>query len=95
MSTYDDSVGFTVPGWEFVVKGRPDLPRRRPMPIPKCPACGHKGKPVGVSGDMFFCEYCGALYDTEPEEGGDYLADPSKRMERREEDASRMRKKRR
>ena len=62
------------------------------MSIPKCPACGHRGKPQGVSGDLFFCEYCGMHYDSEPDEGGDYHADPSRRMERREEQAKRRRR---
>lgn len=59
------------------------------MKVPKCPACGHRGKPQGVTKEVFWCDYCGGLYDNEPEEGGDFYTDPSRRLELREEKSNR------
>lgn len=48
----------------------------------KCPVCGRSGAPM--SGGLFRCSL-GHLFDSEPNEGGDYDRDPSRRLERAEE----------
>lgn len=47
----------------------------------KCPVCGRKGKPLG---ELFRCEL-GHTFDSDPDEGGSYHSDPSRRLEREEE----------
>jgi DNA-directed RNA polymerase subunit RPC12/RpoP len=37
-----------------------------------------------VSPGEYVCSHCGTEFDDNPNEGGDYSADPSKRMERAE-----------
>ena len=49
---------------------------------PPCPRCGNSSqKSLSQIADTFKCDKCGAMYDDDPEEGGDYFADPSRRME--------------
>lgn len=59
------------------------------MPAPQrprvhCPACGDSQ--IGGEGQTIFrCEKCGGMFDTSPDEGGDYSdRDPSRRMQREE-----------
>lgn len=55
--------------------------------IPPCPQCGRKKsvQPQGTCGDMFRCKACGAVFDSDPEEGGDYSTfNPAARLEREE-----------
>lgn len=54
-------------------------------PTPKCPACGRRGKPVGVCGDQWYCGHCQASDNEFPDEGGTHSDhDPSWRMQREE-----------
>jgi hypothetical protein len=46
---------------------------------PKCPR-GCPGKPAPHAGKRFKCNRCGGVFDHNPAEGGDYHADPAKRM---------------
>lgn len=59
------------------------------MKPPKCPACGaSKGAPHGHN--RFKCRRCATLFDSDPEEGGDYDSrDPSKRLQREEKERAR------
>jgi hypothetical protein len=51
---------------------------------PPCPQC-HTNKYANAhDGDQFYCGKCGGIYDADPDEGGDYFRDPSKRMEAEE-----------
>ncbi len=51
----------------------------------RCPRCNRRGTPQGVCGDMFYCRRCDAVFDSEPDEGGDYSDyDPSYRLQRQE-----------
>ena len=49
---------------------------------PRCPQCG-RVRAVKEFFDMFRCSSCGAEFDDDPDEGGDYLSDPTKRIERK------------
>ena len=51
---------------------------------PRCIQCGSR-KAVEKLVDTYHCTRCGAWFDDDPDEGGDFWADPSKRMERRGE----------
>lgn len=57
---------------------------------PKCinPACGRRKTVIrvnyGKDRGEFYCSHCGTQFDDDPDEGGDYSADPSKRLERAE-----------
>lgn len=55
--------------------------------MPPCPVCktNKQVKVIGVSGDMFRCGRCNGIFDSEPNEGSDVFADPSRRMEKQEE----------
>jgi ribosomal protein L37AE/L43A len=46
---------------------------------PSCPKCG-KTRPGLVKGGRYKCNRCHAIFDQQPNEGGDYHADPAKRM---------------
>lgn len=52
---------------------------------PSCPKCG-TNKRVSTHGqDQFFCGRCKGLFDSDPDEGGDYSdRNPALRMERQE-----------
>jgi hypothetical protein len=52
------------------------------MPKPKCPVCARVGKQIKPG--EYRCSL-GHLFDANPNEGGDYHADPSKRIERQDE----------
>lgn len=49
----------------------------------RCPFCNHR-KSVKQKADLYFCTKCFRQFDDDPEEGGDYFADPTKRLERQE-----------
>lgn len=50
----------------------------------KCPQCG-RIKAVQKAGAFYKCNGCGAVFDDEPEEGGDYSdRNPAARLERLE-----------
>ena len=52
---------------------------------PPCPVCNTAKHVVPHDGDAFYCGKCHGCFDAEPDEGGDYFSDPSKRLERVEE----------
>lgn len=53
-------------------------------PTPPCIRCGRR-KAVQRIGELLKCTACGAIFDDDPEEGGDYSArNPAARMERQE-----------
>lgn len=49
-----------------------------------CPFCGNK-RTVNLSEHMFRCHNCDKHFDDDPDEGGDWGADPARRMMREEE----------
>lgn len=53
----------------------------------RCPWCGRR-KSVVAEGETFYCTACSRRFDSDPNEGGDYFSDPSKRLERSEEKRS-------
>jgi ribosomal protein L37AE/L43A len=50
---------------------------------PPCPRCKRKNA-ERLEGGFLRCRACGAFFDDDPDEGGDYCADPTKRIERLE-----------
>lgn len=47
-----------------------------------CPRCGRRTQPQG---GLHWCTHCRALFDDDPDEGGDYSdRDPSRRLVRAE-----------
>jgi hypothetical protein len=52
----------------------------------KCPYCG-RIKCVSPTDreNVHFCGHCKVYFDDDPEEGGDYYTDPSRRMENAEQ----------
>ena len=61
------------------------------MPSDKCPRCGRKGTTAQVG---WYCHACKMYFDGDPDEGGDYFTDPSRRLEKQEEWKARQRKRR-
>jgi ribosomal protein L37AE/L43A len=60
-------------------------------PDPPCPRCGRIAS-VARQGGLFYCRACAALFDDDPNEGGDYSdRDPSARIERQERQRGRRR----
>lgn len=60
------------------------------MVKPKCIGCGRR-KSVQPVGEFFKCSACGALFDADPDEGGDYSdRNPAARLDR--EDRARERR---
>lgn len=55
---------------------------------PKCLVCGRRKTVhrVGNEGSTYKCTGCGAMFDPDPDEGGTYYTDPTKRLEREDED---------
>lgn len=55
---------------------------------PKCLVCGRRKtvQRVGSEGSTYKCLGCGAMFDPDPDEGGTYYTDPTKRLEREDED---------
>lgn len=60
---------------------------------PTCPFCGRRKGIQPAGPDTFKCPACGAMFDSDPEEGGSHYSDPSKRLEM--EEAEREHKKNR
>ena len=57
-------------------------------PVPRCVRC--KSKRVARLGELYRCASCDALFDDNPDEGGDYSSrNPSARMEREERQRAR------
>ena len=55
------------------------------FPIVRCPRCG-TNKHVQVTGyNLYHCHQCHGTFDNDPDEGGDYGNNPSRRLEREEE----------
>jgi tRNA(Ile2) C34 agmatinyltransferase TiaS len=48
-----------------------------------CPACGGLAEDNGSG--FFRCPKCLGVFDDDPDEGGDYSTDPSRRLEREDE----------
>ena len=49
-----------------------------------CPMCGGRGRAIGPE-QLLVCRKCGGLYDSQPDEGGDYSTfNPAARLERAE-----------
>lgn len=56
-----------------------------------CPRCRRK-QPVREDAAQYWCDECRVLFDDAPDEGGDYCTDPTRRIERQEEQADRIRR---
>lgn len=50
-----------------------------------CPKCGRKQKSTGGKDALYWCNHCKGYFDNDPDEGGTYCDDPSKRIERAEQ----------
>ena len=64
----------------------------RKTKLPKCPHCMDRGKVIELPGRMFRCMKCLGHFDEDPDEGGDYHADPSRRLSMKEREARRPRR---
>jgi ribosomal protein L37AE/L43A len=54
----------------------------------KCPGCG-RSQPMRGRDAIYYCEDCKCQFDDDPDEGGDYFADPAKRLDKQEARAAR------
>lgn len=52
-------------------------------PMVRCPRCGTL-HPLNQQASVYRCQKCGGMFDDDPNEGGDYHDDPSRRVEREE-----------
>ncbi len=52
--------------------------------LPKCPRCGDNRLVFEDDDRGLWCNYCKIAFDNNPNEGGDYSNDPTKRIERQE-----------
>lgn len=53
--------------------------------IPLCPWC-HNRRYVYEDGDRnYFCARCKRIFDDDPDEGGDFFTDPTRRSEKMEQ----------
>lgn len=60
----------------------------------KCPRCGQRVA-VGEGQTIFYCSNCRAVFDDDPDEGGDYSdRNPAARLEREERRAAQPKRKR-
>ena len=60
---------------------------KKPATKARCPRCN---VPVAGNGSGFYrCPKCLGTFDDDPDEGGDYSTDPSKRIEREDEQRAR------
>lgn len=50
----------------------------------KCPKCGRKQDYTGPDA-LYYCKHCRAYHDDDPDEGGDFSNNPTRRIERHEE----------
>lgn len=48
-----------------------------------CPMCGRKQPHMGAEA-MYYCKPCGCYFDDDPDEGGTYSNNPSRRLEQEE-----------
>lgn len=56
---------------------------------PPCPVCRTNKHVNQHDGDCYFCNRCKGIFDNDPDEGGSCFNDPSKRLERQEEQRKR------
>lgn len=52
--------------------------------LPDCPRCGDNRLVFEDDDRGLWCNYCKIAFDNDPDEGGDYSNDPTKRLERQE-----------
>lgn len=67
-------------------KNRSHKGMRRDSKTPKvaCPRCGKK-QPEQNPNTIYFCSGCSGMFDSTPDEGGDYSSrNPAERLEREE-----------
>lgn len=63
---------------------------------PACPRCQNRSqRSILQIADTYKCGRCGAMYDNDPDEGGTHYSDPSKRLERAEDERARRQQRRR
>ena len=60
----------------------------------RCPGCGGK-QPRKLRDSIYWCDKCRCQFDDDPDEGGDYSWDPTRRLEREERRAVRRSAKKR
>lgn len=64
--------------------------RKRPAaptskgPQVACPKCGRRQPPVGTPDAWYWCRWCRGYFDNDPDEGGDFANDPTRRAEQQE-----------
>ena len=49
----------------------------------RCPRCNRRQKRQGPD-TLYWCEVCRCQFDDDPDEGGDYCTDPTRRIVREE-----------
>ena len=59
------------------------------MTKPNCPLCRTDANVRKLSGGLLYCVRCNNQFDSNPDEGGDFMDDPTKRLERIEHDERR------
>ena len=62
-------------------KSRPRPKRDRTLEV-GCPKCGRR-QPFTHDDAEYYCPTCGMSFDNDPDEGGDYFNDPTKRLDKR------------
>lgn len=50
-----------------------------------CPGCGGVQEKRIAGSSLYWCEKCQCQFDDDPDEGGDYADNPTRRIERQEE----------
>lgn len=54
-------------------------------PKPRCPRCNRRKSVVQRLDGDYLCTHCSAMFDNDPDEGGDYSErNPAARLERQE-----------
>lgn len=48
-----------------------------------CPKCGRKQPHMGPAA-LYYCKFCSGYFDDDPDEGGDYSNNPTRRLEQQE-----------
>lgn len=61
-------------------------------PVPPCPRCGRKNRVYLEGYRNYYCSRCKIVFDDDPDEGGDYSIDPTRRMRQQEEWKQRRRR---
>lgn len=56
----------------------------------RCPRCSTL-QPFRKTASVYLCPKCRGMFDDDPNEGGDFSDDPSKRLEQQEEAAKKRR----